>query len=214
MVLTFVCKLEEYTPVRSDSAIDYQWISVNQLRSLPEGATTMAVPVAMGAYICSYVTVPSFASVYNEYALKSQYDTSIHLQQEAMDPNFKLLDTCDLDTQGLIAALNATADAEFFCDDGKKQERKRRLIEVDDDEVDTDVEITFPPTQSSQPGKQTSTGSGSVSNSKKPMIQSSIYGGIGSSSKAHQGKKNQLLLQYVEGGGVPSRLQKMEKKGF
>ncbi|KAG2277049.1 hypothetical protein Bca4012_042678 [Brassica carinata] len=26
------------------------------------------------------VTVPSFASVYNEYALKSQYDTSIHLQ--------------------------------------------------------------------------------------------------------------------------------------
>ena len=131
-----------------------------------------------------------------------------------MDPNFKLLDTCDFDTQGLIAALNATADAEVVCDDGKKQERKRRLIEVDDDEFDTDVDITFPPTQSSQPGKQTSTGSGSISNSKKPMIQSSIYGGIGSSSKARQGKKNRLLLQYVEGGGVPSRLQKMEKKRF
>ncbi|WZZ86778.1 hypothetical protein YC2023_115357 [Brassica napus] len=116
-----------------------------------------------------------------------------------MDPNFKLLDTCDLDTQGLIAALNATADAEFFCDDGKKQERKRRLIEVDDDEVDTDVEITFPPTQSSQPGKQTSTGSGSVSNSKKPMIQSSIYGGIGSSSKAHQGKKKPVAAA-IRGG--------------
>ncbi|WZZ08842.1 hypothetical protein YC2023_094763 [Brassica napus] len=129
-----------------------------------------------------------------------------------MDLNFKLFDTCDLDTQGLIAALNATSDAEVFCDDGKKQERKRRLIEVDDDEGDTDVEITFPPTQSSQPGKQTSTGSGSVSNSKKPMVQSSIYGGIGSSLKAHQGKKNRLLLQYVEGGGVPSRLQKVEKK--
>ena len=26
------------------------------------------------------VTVPSMASVYNEYALKSQYDTSIYLQ--------------------------------------------------------------------------------------------------------------------------------------
>lgn len=26
------------------------------------------------------VTVPSLASVYNEYALKSQYDTSIYLQ--------------------------------------------------------------------------------------------------------------------------------------
>ncbi|KAF2593972.1 hypothetical protein F2Q70_00043862 [Brassica cretica] len=131
-----------------------------------------------------------------------------------MDPNFKLLDNCDFDTQGLIAALNATADAEVVCDDGKKQERKRRLIEVDDDEVDTDVEITFPPTQSSQPGKQTSTGSGSVSNSKKPMIQSSIYGGIGSSSKVRQGKKKRLLLQYVEGGGVPTRLQKMKKKRF
>ena len=58
-------------------------------------------------------------------------------KQEAMDPNFKLFDTCDLDTQGLIAALNATTDA--FCDDGKKQERKRRLIEVDDDEVDTPI---------------------------------------------------------------------------
>ncbi|CAL5404521.1 unnamed protein product [Camellia sinensis] len=28
----------------------------------------------------AYVTVPSLASVYNEYALKSQYDTSIYLQ--------------------------------------------------------------------------------------------------------------------------------------
>jgi hypothetical protein len=26
------------------------------------------------------VTVPSFASVYNEYALKSQFETSIYLQ--------------------------------------------------------------------------------------------------------------------------------------
>ncbi|XP_010507718.2 PREDICTED: CMP-sialic acid transporter 2-like [Camelina sativa] len=57
-------------------------ISVNQLRSLPEGATTVAVPIATGAYICTFifVTIPSLASVYNEYALKSQYDTSIYLQ--------------------------------------------------------------------------------------------------------------------------------------
>ncbi|KAL9844003.1 putative nucleotide-sugar transporter [Arabidopsis thaliana] len=57
-------------------------ISINQLRSLPEGATTVAVPIATGAYICTFifVTVPSLASVYNEYALKSQYDTSIYLQ--------------------------------------------------------------------------------------------------------------------------------------
>ncbi|KAH8502367.1 hypothetical protein H0E87_013895 [Populus deltoides] len=57
-------------------------ISVNQLRSLPEGTTAMGLPVAMGAYIYTliFVTVPSMASVFNEYALKSQYDTSIYLQ--------------------------------------------------------------------------------------------------------------------------------------
>lgn len=57
-------------------------ISVNQLRSLPEGSTAMGLPVATGAYIYTliFVTVPSLASVYNEYALKSQYDTSIYLQ--------------------------------------------------------------------------------------------------------------------------------------
>ncbi|KAJ8774881.1 hypothetical protein K2173_018140 [Erythroxylum novogranatense] len=57
-------------------------ISVNQLRSLPEGTTAMGLPVATGAYIYTliFVTVPSLASVYNEYALKSQYETSIYLQ--------------------------------------------------------------------------------------------------------------------------------------
>ncbi|XAR48744.1 hypothetical protein NMG60_11031661 [Bertholletia excelsa] len=57
-------------------------ISINQMRSLPEGTTAMGLPVAMGAYMYTliFVTVPSLASVYNEYALKSQYDTSIYLQ--------------------------------------------------------------------------------------------------------------------------------------
>ncbi|EOY07012.1 hypothetical protein QUC31_011566 [Theobroma cacao] len=57
-------------------------ISVNQLRSLPEGTTALGLPVSTGAYIYTliFVTVPSLASVYNEYALKSQYETSIYLQ--------------------------------------------------------------------------------------------------------------------------------------
>ncbi|KAL7176885.1 hypothetical protein ACSBR2_030259 [Camellia fascicularis] len=57
-------------------------ISINQLRSLPEGATALGLPVATSAYVYTliFVTVPSLASVYNEYALKSQYDTSIYLQ--------------------------------------------------------------------------------------------------------------------------------------
>ncbi|KAK8928650.1 CMP-sialic acid transporter 3 [Platanthera zijinensis] len=57
-------------------------ISINQLRSLPEGTTAPALPVAMGAYLYTiiFVTVPSMASVFNEYALKSQFETSIYLQ--------------------------------------------------------------------------------------------------------------------------------------
>ncbi|CAH9072976.1 unnamed protein product [Cuscuta epithymum] len=57
-------------------------ISVNQLRSLPEGSIAIGLPVTTIAYLYTliFVTVPSMASVYNEYALKSQYDTSIYLQ--------------------------------------------------------------------------------------------------------------------------------------
>ncbi|KAM7259100.1 hypothetical protein ACFE04_014841 [Oxalis oulophora] len=57
-------------------------ISVNQLRSLPAEAVVMGLPVTTIAYIYTliFVTVPSLASVYNEYALKSQYETSIYLQ--------------------------------------------------------------------------------------------------------------------------------------
>ncbi|KAB1203440.1 CMP-sialic acid transporter 3 [Morella rubra] len=57
-------------------------ISVNQLKSLPEGTAALGLPVATGAYLCTmvFVTVPSLASVYNEYALKSQFETSIYLQ--------------------------------------------------------------------------------------------------------------------------------------
>ncbi|KAK1295107.1 CMP-sialic acid transporter 2 [Acorus calamus] len=57
-------------------------ISVNQLKSLPAGASTMGLSVTTGAYIYTliFVTVPSMASVFNEYALKSQFETSIYLQ--------------------------------------------------------------------------------------------------------------------------------------
>ncbi|KAK4799973.1 hypothetical protein SAY86_025338 [Trapa natans] len=57
-------------------------ITVNQLRSVPEGASSIGLPVATVAYVFTgiFVIVPSLASVFNEYALKSQYDTSIYLQ--------------------------------------------------------------------------------------------------------------------------------------
>ncbi|KAJ7560636.1 hypothetical protein O6H91_04G138000 [Diphasiastrum complanatum] len=56
-------------------------ISVNQLHTTPSGAT-IVVPLASAAYLYTliFVTVPSLASVFNEYALKSQFETSVHLQ--------------------------------------------------------------------------------------------------------------------------------------
>ncbi|XP_013632998.1 PREDICTED: zinc finger BED domain-containing protein RICESLEEPER 3-like [Brassica oleracea var. oleracea] len=57
-----------------------------------------------------------------------------------MDPNFKFLDTCDFDTQRLIGALAAadeSRETEMGCSDGEKQQGKR-VIEVADDEVDSD----------------------------------------------------------------------------
>ncbi|XP_051118248.1 CMP-sialic acid transporter 3-like [Andrographis paniculata] len=57
-------------------------ITINQLKSFPEGSTALGLPVTTGAYVYTFifVTIPSMASVFNEYALKSQYDTSIYLQ--------------------------------------------------------------------------------------------------------------------------------------
>ena len=124
-----------------------------------------------------------------------------------MDPNFKFLDTCDFDTQRLIGALAAadeSRETEMGCSDGEKQQGKR-VIEVADDEVDSDVEETPPPIKPTPPCKQFSLESGSALGSGSFSTVS------GSSSKAMEGKKNWLLLQYVEGGGVPSRLQKMER---
>ncbi|XP_024538935.1 CMP-sialic acid transporter 5-like isoform X1 [Selaginella moellendorffii] len=56
-------------------------ISVNQLHTTPTG-TTVVVPLQSIAYVYTliFVTVPSMASVFNEYALKSQFETSVHLQ--------------------------------------------------------------------------------------------------------------------------------------
>ncbi|KAL0392495.1 UNVERIFIED_CONTAM: CMP-sialic acid transporter 3 [Sesamum radiatum] len=57
-------------------------ITINQLKSFPEGSSALGLPVTTGAYVYTliFVTVPSLASVFNEYALKSQYETSIYLQ--------------------------------------------------------------------------------------------------------------------------------------
>ncbi|XP_048635103.1 zinc finger BED domain-containing protein RICESLEEPER 2-like [Brassica napus] len=123
-----------------------------------------------------------------------------------MDPNFKFLETCDFDTQRLIGALNAAdenRETEIGCSDGKKQQGKR-VIEVADDEVDSDVEETPPPINPTQPCKQFSLGSGSFSTQS------------GSSSKAMEGKKKPVAAT-IRGGRrcskpAPKPVQPQKKK--
>jgi len=57
-------------------------ISVNQLRSAPESTTGLGLPLASVAYFYTsiFITFPSMASVFNEYAMKSQFQTSIYHQ--------------------------------------------------------------------------------------------------------------------------------------
>lgn len=119
-----------------------------------------------------------------------------------MDPNFKYLESCDFDTQLLLGALAAAEEShetEMGCSDGKKQQRKR-LIEVVDDEVDSDVEETPPPTKPTQPSKQIALGSGSFSNIS------------GSSSKSSQGKPKPVAAAIRGGRRCSKRPLKMEKK--
>ncbi|CAN7074784.1 unnamed protein product, partial [Brassica oleracea var. botrytis] len=91
--------------------------------------------------------------------------------------------------------------------------RKRRLIEVADDEDDSDVEITPPPTQATTLRKQSTCGTGQALKSKKPMIQSTLDGGIGSSSTATKRKTKTKSIHFtIRGGRKSSRLTQSNGK--
>ncbi|THU61662.1 hypothetical protein C4D60_Mb07t25680 [Musa balbisiana] len=81
-ILTLFLNMPYYSLAWEALALLLIGISVNQLKSLPEDTNALGLPVAMGAYSYTlmFVTVPSLASVFNEYALKSRFDTSIYLQ--------------------------------------------------------------------------------------------------------------------------------------
>ncbi|KAL8483152.1 hypothetical protein ACS0TY_026004 [Phlomoides rotata] len=55
-------------------------ISINQLKSFPEGTAALGLPVTTVAYVYTliFVTVPSMASVFNEYVRHKGIDTRKH----------------------------------------------------------------------------------------------------------------------------------------
>lgn len=107
-------------------------------------------------------------------------------------------DTTDFETQQVmarLAAIDKNNDQHDGGDDGNKQGRKRKLISLVDSEEDDDVEIT-PTTQPRKPPRKTSFGIAS----QKPMYQSTLDGGSGSSAQACSQKKTVPLKSVIRGG--------------
>ncbi|CAH8337930.1 unnamed protein product [Eruca vesicaria subsp. sativa] len=120
-------------------------------------------------------------------------------EDHTFDPNYVLPDNIDLETQNLITrnVAEETIVDRFVEDDvvsipGKKGS-KRKLISLVDETDYSDVEIT-PSTQKTKPRRKTSFGTAS----RKPMLQSTIDGGIGSSSQAL--RKSVPMKSVIRGG--------------
>ncbi|KAH0940535.1 hypothetical protein HID58_000172, partial [Brassica napus] len=130
-------------------------------------------------------------------------------EQFSLNTDYSPPATCDLGTQQLIARLAAEEEMNDLradeADDGKKQARKRKLISLVDSEEESDVEIT-PPTQSTKPRRQTTYGTAK----RKPMLQSTLDGGSGSSARARKRRLcylspshgQHVTILSIDGGGV------------
>ncbi|KAH0875017.1 hypothetical protein HID58_072379 [Brassica napus] len=128
--------------------------------------------------------------------------------------------TLDFETQQVMARLAAADEiasqvADEGVNAGEKQRSKRKLISLVHSEEDSDVEI-IPTTQTTKPRRQTSFGTAS----QKPMIQSTLEVGSGSSKQACSQKKYVPVKSVIRGGrrnkglskGSGSQSQKKKKK--
>ena len=119
-------------------------------------------------------------------------------EQFTLNTDYSHPATCDLGTQQLMARLAAEDEIGDLradgANEGKKQARKRKLISLVDSEEESYVEIT-PPTRLSKPQRQTTYGTAT----RKPMLQSTLDGGSGSSARASNQTK--VPLKAVIRGG-------------
>ncbi|XP_033140589.1 zinc finger BED domain-containing protein RICESLEEPER 2-like [Brassica rapa] len=136
--------------------------------------------------------------------------------QSTFDPNYTPPNTVDFATQAVLATLAAAAEAGdqiasqeagVTRADGKHQGSRKRLISLVDDTDDSDVEISQP-TQKTKPRRQTSfrTATG------KPMLQSTIDGGVGSSAQACSKGKSVPMKSVIRGGRRKSPTKSKKKK--
>ncbi|KAL0707483.1 hypothetical protein Bca4012_073909 [Brassica carinata] len=140
--------------------------------------------------------------------------------QFTFDSSYTPPNTLDFETQQVMARLGALEEiasqvADEVVDAVEKQSSKKKLISLDDSEEDSDVEIT-PTTQTTKPRRPTSFGTAS----QKPMIQSTLDLGSGSSKQACSQKKYVPMKSVIRGGrrnkgvskGSGSQSQKKKKK--
>ncbi|KAJ4877730.1 zinc finger BED domain-containing protein RICESLEEPER 2-like [Raphanus sativus] len=125
-------------------------------------------------------------------------------EQFTCDTDYSPPKTLDFASQGTLAALAAVEEitdqriepgVTDFASGGKKRGSKRKVISLNDDSDDSDVEIT-PQPQRSNLRRQSSFGTATG----KPMMQSTIDGGIGSSSQTCRKEKYVPLKAVIRGG--------------
>ena len=132
--------------------------------------------------------------------------------QFTFDTSYTPPNTLDFETQQVMARLAAVDEivsqvADEGVNAGEKQRSKRKLISLVDSEEDSDVEIT-PTTQTTKPRKQTSFGTAS----QKPMIQSTLNVGSGSSKQACSQKKYVPVKSVIRGGRRNKKKKKIEEE--
>ncbi|XP_056859979.1 zinc finger BED domain-containing protein RICESLEEPER 2-like [Raphanus sativus] len=125
-------------------------------------------------------------------------------EQFTMDTNYTPPSTLDFASQATLDALAALEESSDPRGEGgvtsdaigaKTQASKRKVMSLDDETDDSDVEIT-PPPQTNMPRRKSRFGTATG----KPMLQSTIDGGIGSSSQACRKKKPVPVKSVIRGG--------------
>ncbi|CAN6823048.1 unnamed protein product [Brassica oleracea] len=118
--------------------------------------------------------------------------------QSTFDPHYSPPNTVDFATQEEAGVTRA---------DGKQQGSRKRLIILVDDTDDSDVEISQP-TQKTKPRRHTSFGTAT----RKPMLQSTIDGGVGSSAQTCSKGKSVPMKSVIRGGRRKSPTKSKKKK--
>ncbi|KAH0882022.1 LOW QUALITY PROTEIN: hypothetical protein HID58_058118 [Brassica napus] len=120
--------------------------------------------------------------------------------QSTFDPHYSPPNTVDFATQE-VADQITSQEAGVTRADGKQQGSRKRLISLVDDTDDSDVEISQP-TQKTKPCRHTSFGTAT----RKPMLQSTIDGGVGSKGKSVP------MKSVIRGGRRKSPTKSKKKK--